>query len=81
MRTRVRREQGRTTISAKNQVTIPLAALRRAGLRTGSRLEVMAEGPGQLRLVSVDDPVERFAGMLTDVYEPGRLEKLRSEWR
>jgi len=62
-------------------VTIPLDPLRRAGLHTGDRLDVIVDRPGEVRLVRRDDPVERFAGVLTGVYKPGRLEQLRNEWR
>ena len=27
-----------------------------------------------------DDPIERYSGILTGVYEAGYLEKLRDEW-
>jgi hypothetical protein len=28
----------------------------------------------------VESPLERYAGALTGVYEPGELEELRNEW-
>jgi hypothetical protein len=28
----------------------------------------------------VDDPVLKYAGMLTDVYPPNAVEELRAEW-
>jgi hypothetical protein len=27
------------------------------------------------------DPVERYVGALTGIYEPGELDRLRDEWR
>lgn len=66
-------------MSSKNQVTIPVEALRGAGLRPGVELDVRAEGPGRIILERSDDPVERLAGMFT--YPKGYLKKLRREWR
>jgi bifunctional DNA-binding transcriptional regulator/antitoxin component of YhaV-PrlF toxin-antitoxin module len=76
---RIRR--GRTRLSAKNQATIPVAALRRAGLRPGDELRVEAAGVGRIVLVRADDLTARHAGRLTGVYPRGALQKLRREWR
>ena len=69
-----------TTISAKNQITIPVDALRRAGLAPGDRLEVAAVDDGRVVLRRAENPFEAFAGVLTGVYPPGHLEDLRGEW-
>ncbi|HSW43306.1 MAG TPA: AbrB/MazE/SpoVT family DNA-binding domain-containing protein [Patescibacteria group bacterium] len=82
MRTTVKkRRRGQTTVSSKNQVTLPVDALARAGLATGDRLDVEVRGPGELVLRRVDDALERFAGALTGVYRRGELDDLRDEWR
>lgn len=75
-----RRRRGRTRISAKHQVTIPVDALTGAGLKIGDRLRAEVRGPGQITLVREEDPIERFAGALTGVYPDGYLEDLRGEW-
>jgi bifunctional DNA-binding transcriptional regulator/antitoxin component of YhaV-PrlF toxin-antitoxin module len=75
-----RRQRGRTRISAKNQVTLPVEALAAAGLKVGDRLRADVSGPGQITLVREVDPVERFAGALTGVYPDGYLDDLRREW-
>ncbi|OGN81720.1 MAG: hypothetical protein A2X23_02505 [Chloroflexi bacterium GWC2_73_18] len=67
-------------MSAKHQVTIPLDALARAGLRAGDRLRAEVRGPGEVVLVREDDPIERYAGSLTGVYPDGYLDELRREW-
>jgi bifunctional DNA-binding transcriptional regulator/antitoxin component of YhaV-PrlF toxin-antitoxin module len=72
--------RGRTTISAKNQVTLPVDALARAGLRAGDRLRADVAGPGRITLIREEDPVERFAGALSGVYPDGYLDELRREW-
>jgi bifunctional DNA-binding transcriptional regulator/antitoxin component of YhaV-PrlF toxin-antitoxin module len=76
---RVRRN-GYTKVSAKNQVTLPVAALAAAGVRAGDKLQVSAGGPGRIVLTIDEDVVDKYAGCLTGVYGPGYLEKLRSEW-
>lgn len=67
-------------ISAKHQITIPIGAVRSAGLRTGDRMRAEAKGRGRVLLVREDDPVARHAGALTGVYRRGELDELRGEW-
>jgi bifunctional DNA-binding transcriptional regulator/antitoxin component of YhaV-PrlF toxin-antitoxin module len=68
-------------ISRKNQVTIPVDALREAGLEPGDDVRIRAAGPGRLELARTADLVSEFAGVFGgDVYPPGYLEDLRDEW-
>jgi bifunctional DNA-binding transcriptional regulator/antitoxin component of YhaV-PrlF toxin-antitoxin module len=75
------RRRGRTRLSAKHQATIPVAALRRAGLKPGDELQVEAAGPGRIVLTRVEETLAGYAGRLTGIYPKGGLEKLRREWR
>jgi len=50
-------------ISRMNRVTLPVNALRAAGLEPGDDLRVQALGPGRLELARADDIVEEFAGI------------------
>ena len=75
------RRRGYTRVSAKHQVTLPVEALRRAGIRTGDRLRAEVRGPGEVALVRDVDPIDRFAGALTGVYGRDELDGLRDEWR
>lgn len=75
-----RRRNGTTKISSKSQITIPAAARREAGLELGDQLKVEAIGDGQIRLVREVDPMDKYRGCLTGVFEPGFIEKLRAEW-
>jgi bifunctional DNA-binding transcriptional regulator/antitoxin component of YhaV-PrlF toxin-antitoxin module len=75
------RRRGRTRISAKNQATIPIAALKRAGLTPGDQLRVEAAGAGRIVLTRVEETLVGDAGRLTGVYPKGTLQKLRREWR
>lgn len=76
-----RRQRGRTRISAKNQATIPVVALRRAGLKPGDEVQVEAIGAGRIVLTRVEETLAGYAGRLTGVYPKGSLHKLRREWR
>jgi bifunctional DNA-binding transcriptional regulator/antitoxin component of YhaV-PrlF toxin-antitoxin module len=75
------RRRGYTRVSAKHQVTLPVAALRDAGIRTGDTLRAEVRGPGEVVLIRDEDPLDRFAGALTGAYELGELDELRDEWR
>lgn len=67
-------------ISAKHQITIPIAAVTAAGLRTGDRMRAVPKGRGRVLLVREGDPITRHAGALTGVYRRDELAELRDEW-
>ena len=73
--------RGCCRVSAKHQVTLPIDALERAGIRTGDTLRAEVRGPGEVLLVREADPVAAYAGSLTGVFAPGELDELRDEWR
>ena len=75
------RRRGTTRLSAKNQATIPVQALRKAGLRAGDVLRAEADGPGRIVLIRDGDPIRKYAGSLTGIFRRGDLERLRREWR
>jgi bifunctional DNA-binding transcriptional regulator/antitoxin component of YhaV-PrlF toxin-antitoxin module len=75
------RRRGHTRISRKNQATLPVDALRQAGLKPGDELVVEAAGAGRIVLVLVEDLVDRHAGKAPGVYPPDYLRELRDEWR
>ena len=71
-----------SVISRKNQVTLPVEALREAGLGPGDDVRVRAVAPGRLELVRADDLVAEYAGVFDKtVYPKGYLDELRREWR
>ena len=74
------RRRGFTRVSAKHQVTLPVDALERAGIRTGDTLRAEVRGPGEVLLVRDANPVAEYAGALTGVYTPLELDVLRREW-
>jgi bifunctional DNA-binding transcriptional regulator/antitoxin component of YhaV-PrlF toxin-antitoxin module len=70
-----------SVISRKNQVTLPVDALRGAGLQPGDRVRVQATGPGRLEVVRTSELVVEFAGVFDEsTYPQGYLEDLRREW-
>ncbi len=74
------RKRGTTRVTAKNQITLPVDALRAAGLQAGERLTAHADGPGRIILEREVDPLERYAGALTGTWPAGALDELRDEW-
>ena len=75
-----KRRRGATTISSKNQITIPAEALRNAGLEAGERVVAHADGAGRVVLEREHDVIAEFAGALTGIYNADELDDLRSEW-
>jgi bifunctional DNA-binding transcriptional regulator/antitoxin component of YhaV-PrlF toxin-antitoxin module len=70
-----------SVISRKNQLTLPIEALRAAGLEPGDDVRVHVVGPGRLELVRADELVDEFAGVFdATVYPDGYLDELRREW-
>ena len=73
-----------TKVSSKNQITLPVAALRAAGVGPGDVLRVEVEADGVFRLVRERDPwwelFERTAGAGLGVTTREELEELRDEW-
>lgn len=70
-----------SVISRKNQITLPVDALRAAGLEPGDDVRVEVRGPGRLELVRAGELVEEFAGVFdADVYPESYLDELRREW-
>ncbi len=66
-------------ISPKNQVTIPVAALREAGLRAGEQVVVEALADGELRIRRGMLTFDQAFGALTGTYPPGYLAALDEE--
>ena len=50
-------------------------------MKPGDEVRVVAAGRGRLVLERDVNLVERHAGALRGIYEPGELGRLRDEWR
>lgn len=80
-RPRQQRVPGITRITSKNQATIPVAALRTAGLKAGDQVVITAVESGKVTIARAENPLLKHAGSLTGVYPKGYLRTLRAEWR
>jgi bifunctional DNA-binding transcriptional regulator/antitoxin component of YhaV-PrlF toxin-antitoxin module len=69
-----------TGVSSKNQVTLPVDALRAAGLQPGDKVTVRPIGTGEIVIAARVSRVRRHAGIATGGYRPGELDQLRDEW-
>jgi bifunctional DNA-binding transcriptional regulator/antitoxin component of YhaV-PrlF toxin-antitoxin module len=67
-------------VSSKNQVTLPVEAMRAAGLRAGEEVTVRPIGDGELIIAARNSRVRRHAGIAAGIYEPGEIDRLRDEW-
>ncbi len=74
------RRRGAAKISSKHQITLPVDAMRAAGLEVGERVIARADGPGRVVLEREEDVLGEFAGRLTGHYSSKELDNLRSEW-
>ena len=66
-------------ICAKNQVTIPVAALQEAGLHTVEAVTVEPAGDGELRVRRAALAFDDAFGALTGAYPPAYLDQLDVE--
>lgn len=63
-----RNEDAVTTISSKNQITLPVHLLRELGLEAGDRLAITRDGDRLVLRVRPRDWVTHHAGSLAGVY-------------
>ena len=65
-------------ISTKHQITLPVDALREAGLREGDEVTVSAQGPDSIVVRRAPRTPEDAFGVFDGLYEPGYLDDLRA---
>ena len=63
-----RREEAVSTISTKNQITLPVHLLRQMGVGPGDRLAVTLEGSRLVLRARPKDWVEHYAGSLPNLW-------------
>ena len=75
------RAAGRSRVSSKHQITIPIGAFSEAGLREGDVVQIKAQGRGRVLIARVNDLVDEYAGCLSTGGELGQTVRgLRQEW-
>ncbi|MFN8222982.1 MAG: AbrB/MazE/SpoVT family DNA-binding domain-containing protein [Gaiellales bacterium] len=70
--------KGRTRVTRKNQVTIPVEAMRGAGISADDAVSVYAEGDGRVVVERLDSLIERYAERLQGTW-PGGVEGFLEE--
>jgi bifunctional DNA-binding transcriptional regulator/antitoxin component of YhaV-PrlF toxin-antitoxin module len=68
-------------ISSKNQVTLPVEALRVAALKAGDEVAIVSEGPDRIVVRRADREPLGALGVFDGLYGPGYLDDLRGDWR
>ena len=75
-----KRQRGVTTVSSKNQVTLPVDALRTAKLGPGDQLRVSVDDTGRLMLTPVVDPLLAITGAVPGLSLALDLDRMRDAW-
>ena len=75
-----RREEAVSTISSKNQITLPVQLLRQMGVGPGDRLAVTLEGGRLVLRARPKDWVEHYAGSLKGLWG-GSIKEIEAEIR
>lgn len=68
-------------ISSKHQVTLPVETLELTGLSAGDEVTIEAEGPDRIVVSRKPPEPSKAIGVFDGLYEPGHLQRLRSEER
>lgn len=77
----LRYSKGVPKISSKHQVTLPVDSLAVAGLRAGDEVTIEAEGPDTIVVRRAQRDIDAALGVFDGLFEPGYLDRLRSEER
>ncbi len=68
-------------VCSKNQVTLPVEAMRAVGLHAGDEVTIRPSGKSELLITVRGSRVRRHAGIAHGIYAPGELDGLREEWQ
>ena len=74
---------GRTTstrLSAKNQITIPVDVIRKAGFKVGETINCAVSDDGKVILSRLRNPILELSGIGTGLYDKFDLETERKSW-
>jgi len=79
----VKTRKGRTTttrLSAKNQITLPVDIIRKAGFQVGDTINCAINKEGKIELSAPVNPILRLAGIAPGVYDNFDLQVERDSW-
>ncbi len=69
-----------TRLSAKNQITIPVEVMRKAGFKVGDTINCTVDEDGKILLAKPINPMLQFAGIFSGMYEGFDLRADRDAW-
>jgi len=81
--TPVKTRKGRTTttrLSAKNQITLPVEIIRKAGFKVGDTINCTVNKEGRIELSPAENPIMRLVGIATGIYDDFDLQAERDSW-
>lgn len=79
----VKTRKGRTTttrLSAKNQITLPVDIIRKAGFKVGDTINCTVNKEGKIELSPPENPILKLAGIATGIYDNFDLQAERDSW-
>ncbi len=74
--------KGRTTttrLSAKNQITLPVDIIRKAGFKVGDTINCTVNKEGKIELSPPENPIMTLVGAGKGIFDDFNLEKERAE--
>ena len=75
-----RTRKGRTTttrLSAKNQITLPVEIIRKAGFRVGDTINCTVTAEGRIELSPAENPIMSLVGAGRGIFDDFDLDKER----
>jgi len=81
-KTAIRTRKGRTTttrLSSKNQVTLPVEIIRKAGFKAGDILNCAVNKEGKIELSPPENPIMSLIGAGKGIFDDFDLEKERAD--
>ena len=68
------------TVTSKGQLTLPIEARRRFGIRAGSKLEFIITGDDRMEVIPMTDSIKKLKGMVPKPSKVLTLEEMDAEW-
>lgn len=75
--------KGRTTttrLSSKNQITLPVEIIRKAGFKVGDAINCTVNKQGRIELSPPENPIMKLVGIGAGLYDNFDLQAERDSW-